>query len=505
MGKESKSAAIAPRDCMAMVPTLGVPRRTLGMVIVSPQELSAFEFFFAETAQSLSLFLDADFLIRLAVKMSGVESSVRHAMMAVGALHRQHEYSAPTVPATALSQKSSSAVDAPFAPINADFNDPFVMAQYNQAIAHLFARLQDLESTVELTLASCMLFVMIEFIRGNMAHATRHFIAGRNIAVTSMQDVSSPAAVTRAALIKDAMLPFLNRVELFFAQSGHETHESTTVIELQETGPAQNYGFVSVEQARDSAVLLMNSALKFVRHIKRKKKYAQSVVDDDFALQSRIRHKLEYWIENVEQLVNVHRLSQSNLDALNVVRLHEIVTRVSLCTCISDEEIRYDQYFSDYDTAVVLCESVEESVTRKSKRTQEHTFLLFNMEVVSQLYHVGTKCRHPLLRRRAIALLRRTFRQEGVWDSYMAANIAQRIMELEEIHTAVLDGSQLPPEQDRIRDAKVVRSLDGKTEVTFYSLPEGPLGKRRVWKETIVQSPNASISRVSLRVAPGKT
>lgn len=52
--------------------------------------------------------------------------------------------------------------------------------------------------------------------------------------------------------------------------------------------------------------------------------------------------------------------------------------------------------------------------------------------IVCPLYVVATHCRDPALRRRALALLERTHRKEGQWDSLVAATNARAIMEAEE-------------------------------------------------------------------------
>ncbi|KAI4594740.1 hypothetical protein KJ359_007543 [Pestalotiopsis sp. 9143b] len=51
---------------------------------------------------------------------------------------------------------------------------------------------------------------------------------------------------------------------------------------------------------------------------------------------------------------------------------------------------------------------------------------------VIPLFNVASQCRDPILRRRAIAVLRSVSRQEGVWNSLITAQAAERIMELEE-------------------------------------------------------------------------
>jgi hypothetical protein len=113
---------------------------------------------------------------------------------------------------------------------------------------------------------------------------------------------------------------------------------------------------------------------------------------------------------------------------------------------------------------------------------------LFDMEIVSPLYYVGMKCRHPVIRRRAIKILKRTQRREGLWDSNMAAAIAERIMLLEEANLTTLDGSELPKEEDRIHNTQIkseVGTNPKKHDICFYTRPKGMEGPWHTWNEVI--------------------
>lgn len=52
--------------------------------------------------------------------------------------------------------------------------------------------------------------------------------------------------------------------------------------------------------------------------------------------------------------------------------------------------------------------------------------------IIMSLWLVAFRCRHPLLRRRALGLLRVSRRQEGMWMSTSAAVVAQKLIEIEE-------------------------------------------------------------------------
>lgn len=52
--------------------------------------------------------------------------------------------------------------------------------------------------------------------------------------------------------------------------------------------------------------------------------------------------------------------------------------------------------------------------------------------IIMTLWLIAFRCRHPLIRRRALGLLRVARRQEGMWMSTSAAVVAQKIIEIEE-------------------------------------------------------------------------
>jgi hypothetical protein len=67
----------------------------------------------------------------------------------------------------------------------------------------------------------------------------------------------------------------------------------------------------------------------------------------------------------------------------------------------------------------------------RSKRENKIVFNL-NMGLIVPLYFVAGKCRMHSVRRKAIELLRVRERQEGVSNSFMAAKVAERLVEIEE-------------------------------------------------------------------------
>lgn len=60
------------------------------------------------------------------------------------------------------------------------------------------------------------------------------------------------------------------------------------------------------------------------------------------------------------------------------------------------------------------------------------TSFCLDMGYIIPIYTVASQCKDPIMRRRAIALLRSTSRQEGIWNSLLVAKAAERITEIEE-------------------------------------------------------------------------
>jgi hypothetical protein len=74
--------------------------------------------------------------------------------------------------------------------------------------------------------------------------------------------------------------------------------------------------------------------------------------------------------------------------------------------------------------------------------------------IVTPLYVVVSRCRDPAIRRRGLQLLASCNRREGIWDSTLAARVAERLITIEEngaMSYPVLYASQVP-EHARIRD-----------------------------------------------------
>ncbi|KAL3455181.1 hypothetical protein BJX64DRAFT_295301 [Aspergillus heterothallicus] len=91
-------------------------------------------------------------------------------------------------------------------------------------------------------------------------------------------------------------------------------------------------------------------------------------------------------------------------------------------------EEAWDPYVEEFGVIVALSEKY---LSQERPRTQKRIFG-FSIGVIPPLYMTATRCRDPHIRRQAIRLLAEYPRREVMWDSTVAAEVARKVMEIEE-------------------------------------------------------------------------
>jgi hypothetical protein len=79
------------------------------------------------------------------------------------------------------------------------------------------------------------------------------------------------------------------------------------------------------------------------------------------------------------------------------------------------------------------------NIAPKPPTVLKPTFSL-SLGLVAPLYITVSRCRDPVIRRRALHLLYTCNRKEGIWDSRLAARVAERIVEVEEAGATSIPG-----------------------------------------------------------------
>jgi len=419
------------------------------------------------------------------MQVSQSEPAVRHALVTVGALNERRDvYVKDITYSTSVVTTSGQHVEMSIRKEKEQHNDPFAILQYNKAITHLARSMNSSSSnSVDTALLMCILFVCVECLRGDYKAALKHFQGGMSISLAAAGTEGPNSRGRQTTAIREKLRPFFNRLELLGQVYGTQpTYEYG--LEPSEVLPQT---FHSIVEARDSIVHLMNLSIRLI-HSTKYSRYSNSISTTQYAHHSNIERCLHAWKDTLDHFLLTVPPSPRLTEAATILQIQQIVCLTWLHRSLVPEECAADADMPLYERAVSLAETL---ASTSADNAQPSTFL-FDMETVSPLYLVAIKCRHPGIRRRAIAVLRRSVRREGLWDSGKAAAIAERIVELEEAELETLDGSVLPREEVRIANAHI-DSGPGLNpsghKVTFYTMPEGVRGKWHTWDEWLELRP----------------
>jgi hypothetical protein len=123
--------------------------------------------------------------------------------------------------------------------------------------------------------------------------------------------------------------------------------------------------------------------------------------------------------------------------AISVLQLHLLNSYVQFHAEFlpPTHQLPWDQFMPQMKEMVALGEKIISFTLANGGQT---TVFCLDMGIIIPLYTVASKCRDSTIRRKAIALLRSTSRQEGLWNSWLVARAAERIVEIEE---SILEGT----------------------------------------------------------------
>jgi hypothetical protein len=106
-----------------------------------------------------------------------------------------------------------------------------------------------------------------------------------------------------------------------------------------------------------------------------------------------------------------------------------------------------------------------------------------DLGVIGPLFEVISRCRDPVIRRRGISLLKSGYRQEGVWNSFLVAKVAERLVEIEEEGLGEVKSCKDVPDWARISDVHPEFDPVGRRATLTY----GRCGGKSNYQRRIIQ------------------
>lgn len=145
-----------------------------------------------------------------------------------------------------------------------------------------------------------------------------------------------------------------------------------------------------------------------------------------------IMHDLEKWEREIAHLLStiIPSALGTTLDLLSVKLLHTTVRLLVAAGVMrpSYNELNWDHCLSHFERLIALSVLIQAQANPLLPAVTALDEPSINMSLWMACY----RCRHPVLRRRALGLLRSARRLEGVWMSTSTSAAAERIIEVEE-------------------------------------------------------------------------
>lgn len=414
---------------------LQLPRALQGLATTrNVQESCGFEWFLSRTSKKIPGVFEPMFWTILAPQAAEFAPAVFHAAVALGAAHRR-----------------DMLISTNFASFVPDEDEYFILEQYNRAISylkpHLRAGAVD-PSSAYLVAIVCVLFICLEFLRGNYRTGNVHLQNG--VYLLRMLQVSSDAESRALVPSLYHVSPFDDIAEAFTRLYVQSTFFGALSEPLSEAVYRDHSDtnisiFLTIEAARTHLDRLLERAFRLTEQFREMPPLVDPVsILPLLCNQQDIRGRLETWLR-------VYRISRDRMAmksddntqiqlARRLLLVYHTVAYVMTESCVAPtDELVFDRFSSEFASIVNRCMDLWKIATAMiSDRTLNGHFahesgFSADMGIILPLYYTCLKCRVSETRHRALALLLSSgAHQEGIWNSRSAARVAQRVIEIEE-------------------------------------------------------------------------
>ncbi len=254
-------------------------------------------------------------------------------------------------------------------------------------------------------------------------------------------------------------------------------------IDQERLLPSTKLYLAALKNAKTQLDGLMYQAYEVVR-------VGHLLYHDDYEMQ-KLRPRQEHQLKAVREWKDRFiQLCENEQDPeiiyiISTLLMYWGICYVWLSACTSPLQTAFDRHFNDFEAIIDHAQVVLE---RMDSSTAAAGFLTCEGDPVPALSFVAARCRHPILRRKALQLLRRAPQRDGLWSSVAAPSLVEQMIAVEEgdEHFSVCPVSSsppnLPPEERRIHHVAIIKggTVDGrrrlKVQLTKAAIdPDGAL------------------------------
>ncbi|KIM98651.1 hypothetical protein OIDMADRAFT_74156, partial [Oidiodendron maius Zn] len=382
-----------------------------------------FDFFCKRTVVIFSGIFDPTVWTRLIVQATHHEPAIRHAAIALGALHESSEVGSRAEPSI------------------------FAMEQYGKAIRYLVKPIREKQKqAADVALMTCVLFVCFEMMRGSYGTAISHIDSGVKI-ISELQPSNKPTETWSVSTIPYAepsvLHPIFIRLDRQVSEiaSGRKRVLLDQILEDKAAGYHEDIPLVfsSLEQARNSLEHIRTFEMRFVRSATSQPSFSDPVKRSlmlDISRSLSFIH-LQKWSTAFNSFIqNTTDFDVASQEAIHVLKMHRLVMGIAM---VVDGERSYadptiwDQNKPQFESIISHATSVYELYIRScEKEGRKRTIFYLDSGINYPLFFVAAACRDGAIRWKAIELLKAMNRQEGLSNSLLSAKIVEHMASIEE-------------------------------------------------------------------------
>ncbi|KAF7896841.1 uncharacterized protein EAF01_009244 [Botrytis porri] len=406
------------KDCVTLIQRISIH------IPGTAEEKRGFEFFLRNTAAELSGYFDTSFWGNLILAASTQKPALRHAVIALGALHED------------FSRKRLHSV-----PSGEDQNAQLALNQYSKAMGALRRSLSHGKEEPLMALMSCILFVCFDSLRGHYESAMVHLQSGLVI----LRDIrkSSPGN----QIIEEKIAPIFRRLSIqsFIYVETKSRHDRTTFVEKLTDVDGRDVvsyeKFKNLEDARNGLDQVTDGLFRAHYMLDRRLpiilQSTESLADFD-----KYTSQLSHWNLAFEQFMSSRGkdLTSREVQGAALLKIHHTTLKImaGMCPDISDLTVvvglldsdRFLKYLDDFQIIIDLSKSLIAAAEQDAMNGRPSLTFSSDFGFIGPLYYVCSHCPDMSIRETAMELLLRCPRREGMWNSTLVAQMIQQFWEL---------------------------------------------------------------------------
>ncbi|KAF2636826.1 hypothetical protein P280DRAFT_459141 [Massarina eburnea CBS 473.64] len=487
-GRECEGYPLVTATTPNSVAHMLLPRTLSPFPGTNPLEERSFSYFKTRTIPQFSAPYGSDFWSRLVLQVGDREPSVRHALVALGALHEDFE-----AQALMNSVKRSESVSL----------RRFAGIYYSKALSVLSVYIGDHSwEGLVVSLTCCIICIGFEWLRGGMAAALSHLRGALRILsqwyhghIEGLYNrLGTSPSSPNGHLIRSQIVPVMMRLAITartaVSELPHVQWRNVTVDVLAPGGDQST----SMQDARFAFEVILSDAYLQPETQSLSNGHGPYILTK--VCRDAFSDALDQWYKTYsvclyEDSEAICEGEKPQLERLSLT-IRYLTVLIMLRTSHTKDQTAHDSYIPQFTRIVHLSslilnhDNIVAHTGPVSTPSRAPTFMprfRIDMDAVPMLYFTATKCRHPLIRRKAAALLRTRGSREGFWDGYAEARLADEVIFIEEEGLGKITDETCIPAERRVYMLDEEIDLETKTlRMRFARQDVEEMGEWRVLK-----------------------